>query len=446
MKRGPQALLPVALLVLGLSGLAGCAADGEARQQAAAADSALQRMAAELLPAVERGSGIESREPVRLARSDRAKLEAFLTEQLERDLPPERAEAVVASYARFGLLDPDLDLLELLRSLYLEQVAGYYDPAADTLFVRDDLDSEQLRPVLVHEMVHALQDRVMDLDSTMAARRDDNDALAAARAAVEGHATYVMMEWQLGQTTGRQVDLTSLPDLGGLLAGVDLSGAAGMPVLAEAPPLIRESLLFPYVGGLSFVQRLWRDAGTREPPLGAELPTSTEQVLHPERFVDDRDAPRTLSYDEEPPAGWSEVHQDGLGEFEVRHFLGTFLADSTRARSAARGWDADRYRLLREEGGEREVLVWVSAWDDADEASAFADAAADAFRTRYGDDARVTGPGVGTADDAPGASRSVEVVREERDGVAVVRVVDRPVTLDADRVPGLAEYTVTGAP
>lgn len=446
MKKGaPGTLLSAALLILGLSGLTGCTADGEARQ-AAAEDSALQRMAAELLPVVERGSGIESREPVRLARSDRAKLEAFLTEQLERDLPPERAEAVVATYARFGLLDPDLDLLELLRSLYLEQVAGYYDPAADTLFVRDDLDSEQLRPVLVHEMVHALQDRVMDLDSTMAARRDDNDELAAARAAVEGHATYVMMEWQLGQTTGRQVDLTSLPDLGGVLAGVDLSGAAGMPVLAEAPPLIRESLLFPYVGGLSFVQQVWRDAGTREPPLGADLPTSTEQVLHPERFVDDRDAPRTLGYVEEPPAGWSEVHQDGLGEFEVRHFLGTFLADSSRARSAARGWDADRYRLLREEGGEREVLVWVSAWDDAEEASAFADAAADAFRTRYGDDARVAGPGAGTADDAPGASRSVDVVREERDGVAVVRVVDRPVTLDADRVPGLAEYTVTGAP
>ncbi|MFW6192772.1 MAG: hypothetical protein ACOC83_04720, partial [Gemmatimonadota bacterium] len=168
--------------------------------------------------------------------------------------------------------------------------------------------------------------------------------------------------------------------------------------------------------------------------------------LHPDRFVDDRDAPRALDYDEGLPAGWTEVHQDGLGEFEVRHFLQTFLADSSRAGSAARGWDADRYRLLREESGEREVLVWVSAWDDADEADAFADAAVDAFRARYGDDARVTGPGAGSAADAPEASRGVDVVREERDGVALVRVVDRPVTLDADRMSGLVEYAVIGSP
>jgi hypothetical protein len=403
-------------------------------------------MAAELLPAVERGSGIRAGVPVRLARSDRDELEAFVTGQLEEDFPPDRARAVVAAYARLGLLEPDLDLLDLLRSLYLEQVVGYYDPAADTLFVREDVDPDQLRPVLVHEMVHALQDQVMDLDSVMSARRDDNDGLAAARAAVEGHATFVMMEWQLSETTGREMDLTTLPDLGGLLEGVDLSEATGMPVLADAPPLIRESLLFPYVGGLSFVQGLWRDAGAREPPLGADLPTSTEQVLHPDRFVSDRDVPRALDYDEDLPAGWTEIHQDGLGEFEVRHFLRTFLPDSSQARSAARGWDADRYRLLREENGEREVLVWVSAWDDADEASAFADAAVDAFRARYGDDARVTGPGAGSVADAPGASRNVDVIGEDRDGVAVVRVVDRPVSLDADQVPGLVEYAVTGSP
>lgn len=426
-------VLALAALVLG-----GCASDGEARQ-AAARDSTLRRMAAELLPAVERGSGIEAREPLRLARSGREKLEAFLLEQLEADLPPDEARDVVDAYARFGLLEADLDLLALLRSLYLEQVVGYYDPAADTLFVRDDVEPEQLRPVLVHEMVHALQDQVMDLDSTMAARRDDNDALAAARAAVEGHATYVMTEWQLSETTGREVDLTALPDLGPLLAGVDLGGAAGMPVLAGAPRLIRESLLFPYMGGLSFVQRLWRDDGGRLPPLGTDLPTSTEQVLHPDRFLGDRDAPRRITYEGGPQAGWSPVHEDGLGEFEVRLFLEAFLPDSARARAAAEGWDADRYRLLREGDGGGEVLVWVSAWDDAAEGRAFAAAAADAFRSRYGDSAAVVGPGEEPGGQAP---RRVDVQLEECAGVSVVRVVDRPSSVDADLARRLSEYSV----
>lgn len=477
-RRPPAALPIVAALVLWTVGACADAGSGrgtgEARAgagsasarppaaadsaRAVAADSTLRALGRELLPAAEAGSGIEAREPVQLARAGRGRLEAFLTEQLRRDLPPAEADAVTAAYARLGLLDADLELLELLRSLYLEQVVGYYDPEVDTLFVRDGVGADRLRPVLLHETVHALQDQVMDLDSTLAARRDDNDALTAAQAALEGHATFVMTEWMLRESSGREVDLTALSELPQLLEGLDPGQAAGMPELAGAPRLIRESLLFPYLGGLTFLQQVWRERPAREPPLGVDLPASTEQVLHPDRYLGERDVPGRVAYPGEPPPGWIEVHQDGLGEFEVRHLLETFLADTARARSAAAGWDGDRYRLLRagEDGGE--VLVWVSLWDEAGEAREFAEAVAAAFEVRYGDSARVVtsgreggpdGASDGAAPEGRGPSeapRRVEVRLRAADDVPRVVVLDRPAGLDRALSAALWRHQATGEP
>ena len=404
--------------VLGVTALlavaAGCGAgEGRASGTSTAADTSLRSLAAELAPAVERSAGLAFRRPPKLARSSRDALEAFLLAELEEQLPPERAGAITAAYARFGLLADTLDLRGLLRELYLEQVVGYYDPARDTLYVRTEVPSGQLRPVLVHEMVHALQDQHQDLDSLMEAREGENDRATAARAALEGHATFVMTEWQLAERTGREVDLTELPDLGGLLGAADLSALSSGPALRRAPPVIRSSLLFPYVGGVSFVQRMWREREGRPAPLGARMPSSTEQVLHPERLLGpDRDVPTRVAF-ATAPEGWEERYADGLGELETRIFLETFLADTARARTAARGWDGDGYRLLRSPDGD-EALAWVTVWDSRAEAEEFRRAASAAYAERY-----------------PDGDRSPVIALQERDGRAVVTVWDAPPGVDA---------------
>ncbi|MGB5302361.1 MAG: hypothetical protein WBP17_04320, partial [Gemmatimonadota bacterium] len=196
-------------------------------------------------------SGLLARGPIQLATRSREDLEAFLVAQMAEQMPPDRLEAVVRTYARLGLVPETIDLEPLLRSLLLEQVVGYYDPARDTLYVVDRVDESQIEPVLLHEIVHALQDQYVDLDSLMKANQGANDRGTAAQAAMEGHATFAMLEWQLAAMMGGSADLTTLPGLDALL-GDDPLAAAGieMPVLAEVPTVIRESLLFPYLGGL----------------------------------------------------------------------------------------------------------------------------------------------------------------------------------------------------
>ena len=69
----------------------------------------------------------------------------------------------MASYALLGLVPDTLDLRAVLLSLYTEQVAGFYEPDSTALFVMDDQPASALQGLLIHELVHAVQDQTVDL-------------------------------------------------------------------------------------------------------------------------------------------------------------------------------------------------------------------------------------------------------------------------------------------
>ena len=386
-----------------------------------AADSAIRALADQLLPEVETLSALPAREPLAVAVRTRDELEGFLDRQLAEQLPPEKLDGLQRAYGRLGLLPSDLQLGDLLRSLLLEQVVGYYDPARDTLYVLENVDPDLVEPVLAHEMVHALQDQYVDLDSLMRANENRNDRATAAQSALEGHATIAMLEWQLARLTGGSIGLEALPSLSSLPEDA-LMEAAGMemPELAAAPRLIRESLVFPYLGGLEFVRARWRaEGGDRFAPLGDEMPVSSEQVLHPDRaFGTIRDEPVDLAFAIPVPEGWTEVHSDGLGELETRIWLRELLDDQLRAESGAEGWDGDLYRLIS--GPDGEVLIWVTAWDSQEDAGEFGEAAREIAGKRYTGD----------------PSRSIDVLARAVSGVPLVILVDRPASLSASDLDG----------
>ncbi|MEN8145674.1 MAG: hypothetical protein ABFS14_12060, partial [Gemmatimonadota bacterium] len=312
----------------------------------AAADTALQRLAAGLLPFMQEASGLPARAALNLASRSRAELATFLEQQLAEDLPPETAASLTRSYARFGLIPETLDLATLMRTLLLEQVVGYYDPQRDTLYVIDSVPLDQVEAVLAHEIVHALQDQYIDLDSLMTSLKDQSDRATAARAALEGQAMFAMYEWLFSQLAGDRVDLTEREELPPALSAnlLALAGAESA-ALRDAPRVIQEGLLFPYTGGPGFVHSFWSRRGSRVLPLGESLPESTEAIMHPERYWPTRDGPTDVFIDGALPDGWSLVSSDGLGEHETLVFLEEFLLDKRQAQVASTGWDGDRYAL-----------------------------------------------------------------------------------------------------
>lgn len=341
---------------------AGCGAQAGS-ELVVSSDRELRRLAAEVLPDIAERSGMELKVPVRLEVRTRDELERYLEFKLDEELPPEEAQARVDVYAMLGLLDPDTDLRALLLGLYGEQVAGFYEPDSTAFFVIEGQSVATLRPLLVHELVHAVQDQSVDLralsDSDLG-----NDRATAAMAAIEGHATLVMFEYLAEQMAGTPLDLATVSDFAAQIRPA-LEATAQFPALASAPRIIRESLLFPYVEGAIFAHGLWSETD-RVVPFGDAMPLSTEQVFDPAAA-----SPVELAVE---VSGATQVLTDVLGSLElgilIEDVLGVAKGAGGRAGGMADGWDGDRFVLV-DVAGEGRALSFVTLWDSEKARDAF---------------------------------------------------------------------------
>jgi hypothetical protein len=325
---------------------------------------------------------MELERPVRVERRSRAQLEGYLRAKLDEEFPAGEADLLTRSYALLGLVGEELDLRGLLLSVYTEQVAGFYEPDSTALFVMDDMAVELLQTVLIHELVHAVQDQTANLDSITAKVRG-NDRQSAAQAAIEGHATLIMLEYVAEQMRGEPVDFSELPDFSSALRPALEGLRAQYPALASAPAIIREGLLFPYLEGASFVAALWQGDAGRPAPFGVNLPQSTEQVLDPVKARGEGwDPPTELQLTARE--GYAVAYENTLGQAELRIFLEEHLGES--GRDLALGWDGDRYVLLQAPEG-TDALVWASIWDTGEARDRFVEGAREAL-------ARMPRPGI----------------------------------------------------
>jgi hypothetical protein len=346
----PRHLLPFCAL------LAACATD-----RVPSTDAEVERLAADVIPRVERSVGLDFKEPPALAVRDRAAVERYLIGRLDEEFPPERMEHVETAYRLFGLVPDTLDLRALLLAVLAEQVVGYYDPDSVTLYVVEGADPAQIRLVLAHELVHALQGQYLPLDSLMTMRQE-NDRQMAAQAVLEGQATLASLIAMFDEERLRE-----LGSFWGDVRAMIRNEQEQMPVFAAAPLILREGLLFPYLAGADFLR--W--FGENHPdtvPWGPRLPQSTEQILYPDRYHT-ADAPVTLRFGPAPHAG-EVLYEDTWGQFETRIILSERTGSESLANAGALGWEGDRFAVFRHATGD--ALVWWSVWETPQAAEKFA--------------------------------------------------------------------------
>lgn len=401
MRRRLSTLLILILILTACTADAPAAVDGVTDADTPAD---IRAAVADLMPALERLSGLDRVEELRVRRQSREDARAYVERRLDEDMPADVRDGARRTYVALGLVPDTLDLDRLLLDLYTEQVLGYYDPGERTLFVIDDADAESLRPVLVHELVHALQDQHTDLDSIVGRERG-NDRQTAAHAAMEGHAMLVMFAYLAEQATGDVVDPATLPSPATELGPALEAQNEQYPVFGRAPAVIRETLLFPYLYGADFVHRLWTSRAplARYPaPIDSLLPQSTEQVMHPDdRFIGMPDAPVEVSIS--PAPSGRLIYENTMGQLETGIFLEHHLG--AQARAFAQGWRGDRFMLVREDTG-RDVLHWLTVWDTPEAADRFMQAIGQVAARRPG--------------------RTLAATRLEHAGSAAVRIVDSP--------------------
>lgn len=326
---------------------------------------------AAMVPRVEQAVGLPFKTPPRFEVRSRAEIEHRLAHSFDGERPRAALVAEQTAMRLLGLIPDTLDWRALQLAIGNALVVGFYDPATKVLYLEDEPDDPQLGIVIPHELVHALQDQYMNLDSVENLKGDDDRSLAAA-AVIEGQATLVPLQAALGGGV-------ELPNGWERVREAIRENQSSMPVMARTPEFLQEILIFPYLSGAEFVHRFQKERPGHM-PYNAELPASTSQIMHPrEYFNTPPELPITVTLPA-PRAGTLD-YDNVMGEFTIKVMLYDRLRDQNQAAAAADGWSGDRYALVKTAGGEG--VAWLAVFRSAVDAGEFAQAMRSMAELRY---------------------------------------------------------------
>lgn len=297
-------------------------------------------------------------------------LSALSAADFDKDNPADYVAANERLYKAMGLLDEGASLKGLFLDLIGSQVAGFYRPDAKKLFIvsRSGAVNGADKITFAHEYDHALQDANFDVFKDPEGLRDQTDQALARAAVYEGDATLLMSFWAIPNLTPAEFQEV-------IAAGSDPAANA---ILAKTPAILTETLLFPYNTGVVFIQPIQAAGGwTAVDDLYARLPVSTEQVMHADKYQANEapvavDLPDDLAA--QMGAGWKVAFEDTWGEYQAGVWLREAGIAAAEATAAATGWGGDRLAVVNGPDGAWAVVI-ETTWDDAGEATAFAEAA-----------------------------------------------------------------------
>jgi hypothetical protein len=295
----------------------------------------------------------------------RYRLEEYLTEAYQREEYVAEMKATEKLYRVLGLIDEDYDLVENEIEALREYAAGLYDSEKEEIYLILDRYTSDLwlEVTFSHEFTHALQDQHFDLDA-LHDQSPTMDSRLALQALIEGDATLVMVEYAFEYLFEMSFDRSEL---------LEAIQEVEQGEYDEAPTVVRETAWFPYDQGLVFVAALAERGGwERVNQAFRSPPQSTEQVMHPDKYLSGEvgHAPDVGNLSEALGPAWAELIRDVLGELYVRVYLERELG-SEEALMAAEGWEGDRGVFLVNEDEGRYAWVHRLSWDSVDNADEF---------------------------------------------------------------------------
>ena len=339
-------------------------------------------------------TGLPIKSSVKRQLTSRDEVEKYLEQKFNEDEGTKRLQRDEIVLKKFGLLDHDFELKPFLLALLKEQIEAYYDSKTKTVNMLDWVGPDEEQPVLAHELTHALQDQHSDLEKWNDQTPDDvstdsagdidhlaKDEMDTARDAVaEGQATVVMWDCEL-KPIGKS--LIKDPEVLDLVKS-QMSGAEDSPVMARAPLLLSESMLFPYREGMSFEQDVWMDQGQTAAFAGAldRPPTSSWEIINPREYEKKHIPAIPLLPNIHPltdPA-YKPYDIGQVGQLDV-HILSELLGSDNAARDLTPAWNGGLYwagqlRSATTPAAQADTasigLFYLSIWKNADSAQVFA--------------------------------------------------------------------------
>lgn len=344
----------------------------------------------EILTFVSNDTKLPVTHPVKRKLVSRGEVTKYLQKKFDEDEGTKRLEHGEIVLKKFGLLERDFQLRPFLIRLLTEQIAGFYDEKTKTVNLLDYVASDEQKPVLAHELTHALQDMRVDLvtwsdltpNEPPKTMGEDNKRLAvdesgAARESVtEGQAMVTFLDYSM-KPTGRT--LADAPELADRLKDT-VADNSDSPVMARAPLLLQQTLMFPYLEGLGFEAAVLAKGGREAAFAGtlANPPSSTFEVIHPKAYLNHAPVPLLRLPDLRAllAPDYSFYDLGVMGELDVRIltelFGGRQIADALSTQ-----WDGGAYYAAqRNAAADKQspasiALMYVSRWKNDDSARSF---------------------------------------------------------------------------
>jgi len=348
----------------GANEAAGAGEGAAARQQGRAEATALRIMAE---VAAARSLPIIGEVSIRVM--DRKAIRDFAKAAMYEHNTPARLRLIGRIEASLGVLPRGSDAEKVLLDLLEEAVMGIYDPKSRSLMIGSHVTDGMMSMVVGHEIAHGLQDMSFGLLSYQTPMDGRSDAESARTFLIEGDAQAAYLAWVSGPGGLEAISDEVLAAMGDQT--LDLAGVMPHPILTRM-------LQMPYADGAATVVKIARDQGwAAVDALYRELPTTSEQMLHPEKLLA-REPARAVRVDAGPLLarlpGYQVVWEDDLGEASLLAMLAE-VEKSKPARRGAAGWGGDRYVVIERPGddalGRLPITVGLTVWDSVNDALEF---------------------------------------------------------------------------
>jgi hypothetical protein len=334
--------------------------------------------------------------PVKCRFVSRESVAKDLRKKFDEDKGAKRMERSELVLKKFGLLDQSFQLKPFLLSLLTEQIAGFYDNKTKMMNLLNWVSMDEQSPVMAHELTHALQDQKVgltkwddnEIEGVAKTSAEDTKHIAvdetdtAREAVLEGQAMVSFADYALETNGHPGKTLKDFPQMGEMLS----SGAgdtADSPVLARAPLVLQQALLFPYTNGLQFEQTVLVKDGVSKAFAGVLMnpPSSSYEIMTPEAYRQHAPVPLMKLPDVHPmlkEAGYEPYDVGVMGELDVR-MTAELFGGRPLAEALAPAWDGGvYYAAQREKATSAEkattaslALLYTSRWKNEDSARSF---------------------------------------------------------------------------
>lgn len=323
------------------------------------------------------------KEPLKKSLRSKQEIRDYLVREEKEDRTDAQRYADDKALEAFGLIPKNFPLDSFMLDLLTDQVAGLYDPKAKEFYIADWIPADEQRPVMAHELTHALEDQSFHIDPWIKAARPNDDAELARDSVSEGSALAAMVDYTL---MDEKIGVRDLPDVTTMIRSGAVAEMSKDPELSKAPMFIQDELLFPYLAGTVFSQQFLK-AHTGWPDLKLVFenpPVSSQQIIHPDLYlkgVKPRDV-KFPAWTGVVPPDWSLLEENVLGEFGFAEVLKQFL-DQQIADSVSPSWAGDRYALFEDSKSKNIALVLRLELDSPEDAAHFFGEYSEALEKKY---------------------------------------------------------------